>query len=154
MQRVSWNKLQNSKLARHPVHQQLYDQQRKIILKDYHNYSDFIKIKHLNYGSRIKQGKTYSVKTKDSLDIVFTPNIYPYHLARNIHHCIIWSLSPLSHKDIYTYMTNTIVPRYNIKAYILMVNRKSKCSIPDLWHCHVFWKQNFGTKKNKSMLFS
>jgi hypothetical protein len=140
MQRVSWSKLRNTKLVRHPVYQQLYDEQKNVICNLYHNYSDFIKIKYMNFGSRIKQGKIYSVKIKGSLDIAFTPNIYPYHLAKSIHHDIIWSLSPLSHKAIDAYMKKNIMPRYNIREYTFMLNRKSKCSVPDLWHCHVFWK--------------
>lgn len=140
MQRVSWSRLQNTELVRHPVYQQVYDQQRNVILKDYHSYSDFIKINQLNFGSRIKNGKLYSFKVQGSLDIAFTDNIYPYHLAKNIHHYIIWSLSPLSHKAIDAYIKTNIASRYNIKEYIIMVNKKSKCSVPDLWHCHVFWK--------------
>jgi hypothetical protein len=140
MQRVSWKQLQNTVFARHPIVQNMYEQQRNIIQDKYHSYSDMIKIKYMNFGARNKQGKIYSVKTTDSLDIAFTQNIYPYHLAKNIHHYIIWSVRPLSNKAIDAYMNNNIVEIYNIKDYVLMVNNTSRCSVPDLWHCHVFWK--------------
>lgn len=140
MQRVIWKHLQTTALERHPFYQQLYEQQRKAILNDYVKYSDFIKIKYMNFGARNKQGKIHSVKTQDSLDIAFTQNIYPYYLAKNIHHYIIWSVKPLSYKAIDAYMSDSIIPKIKIKEYKLLINHKSKCSIPDLWHCHVFWK--------------
>jgi hypothetical protein len=140
IQRVSWNRLHDVVLTRHPCIQSLYDKQRENILTQYHTYSDFIKINYMNFGVKSKQGKIYSAKQPNSKDIVFTRNIYPYHLWRNIHHYVIWSLNPMSKRVIDTYMKDSVIKYYDIKEYKIIINDKSRCSVPDLWHCHVFWK--------------
>ncbi len=140
MQRVSWKRLLNVVHTRSPHVQMLYNKQRDIILTQYHSYSDFIKINYMDFGITIKHGKIHSVKLANSQDIAFTQNIYPYHVHKNIHHYLIWSLKPLSQKAIDAYMHNSVMKHFNIKEYKIIINDKSKCSVPDLWHCHVFWK--------------
>jgi hypothetical protein len=135
MQRVYWNNLHNVALSRHPSYQHLYNQQKELTLRIYHAYSDYIKIKYMNFDTKTKSHKICSVKKHDSLDIVFIENMYPYHLAKNIHHYIIWSLKPLSKIQVDTYLAT-----FNITKYKTLINDTSRCSVPDLWHCHVFWK--------------
>ena len=111
-----------------------------VSIQGFKKYSDYIKIKHLQYNTMVCQdNKLSSRKTKNSLCTLLIENEYPYEFAPedNIKHYMIWALTPLSSQEIRSIMINSI---YSYIEYVWFENDDANKSIKDLWHCHIMFK--------------
>ena len=112
----------------------------------YNRYSDNIKINILKWKAVLRPedlyGRIHAVQCENSLPIVLTPNAYPYNLTDDIQHYILWSVDPLSTERMNEEAQKrlALIPGIGtIKKFVAYVNLPTEQSIPDIWHCHVFF---------------
>lgn len=147
---VTWQQLKHNivngnisiVLARNNAVQKQYEEVREYVKSlNFRYYSDFLKIKHLNYNSRInKKGLITAYKTKHSLSSVFVENIYPYDFYKNdnIKHYLIWSIDPLQYEQINNIVKSNAI---DFSEWLWFVNSSATQSVKDLWHCHILLKK-------------
>jgi hypothetical protein len=145
----SWKQLQSDVVlgktelifSRTPSMQTMYHNARQYVSTlHFRKYSDYIKIKHLGFSTRIcKDGTLSARKTRGSLCSLFIENEYPYAFVPedNIKHYMIWSLTPLGNEDVNHVIRDN---NYEHSDYVWFVNDVANQSIKDLWHCHVLIK--------------
>lgn len=144
---VSWRDLVSKITSTHGIigniyrsesMQRLYEQNKTKVRACYASYGDFIKITVLNQGSFINtDGLMEAFKTPTSLQYVLVENAYPYNIRKGIHHDMIWSITPIKPN-----MVDEIIraKRPDATHILWFVNEEQYMSVPELWHCHVFWK--------------
>ena len=143
---VSWKELVSKITPTHGIigniyrSQRLYEQNKLKVRACYASYGDFIKITVLNHGSFLNaDGLMEAFKTSTSFDYVMVENMYPYNLRKGIHHDMIWAIQPIK-PDL---IDNIIrAKRPDAKNIVWFVNEEQYMSVPELWHCHIFWKGN------------
>lgn len=143
--KISWKDLLLMPRIAAPLHRSLkFDAlyQRYIIdiERTYSSYTDYIKIRYLQYEKyRNNNGKISSRHghrhRHGIVHVAFTRNMFPYNLRKGISHSIIWSSHSLSMEQV-----KEILSKHNIITFIIHINDPNTMSIPDVWHCHVFWK--------------
>lgn len=134
----SWLDLQTNKnleFSRLKKTQDKYTVDRLKILKKYNTYEDFIKIKYLKFKSFLINDKISSLFSEDGKKMALVLNKYPYILNKNIKHYTLFSLKPLSYKELIDIFSS--VPTENL---LIHINDKKTRSIKNLWHCHIFVK--------------
>ena len=114
-----------------------HEKQRDIIKNEYVNPGDYIKIKYMKWRPfKNSENKIFAVHDSSSVDIVILKNTFPYNLRKGIVHYNLFSNTPLDDNQIVTYINNII----GKKEILWFVNYPMYQSIPDLWHCHFFYK--------------
>ena len=104
----------------------------------YVNPGDHIRIEYMNWRPfHNAEGKIIAVSDKNSLQIVITSNKFPYDLRKGIQHKNIFSVAPLTADEINVTIREHIGKN---KDFIWFVNTPDNQSIPDIWHCHFFYK--------------
>lgn len=102
-------------------------------------------IKYKKHKSKITNIVSY-IKNKYDLDnkkIVFVKNPFPYDFVDGINHYILWSSNPLTSEEINNYLNAYFnKPKSKFKyEFTWFVNHVQNMSIPDIWHCQVFWRR-------------
>lgn len=142
----SWENLQRNvyekkDLQRTTDIQELYVKRKRYISDKYVTYGDYIQIEYLKYltGYTI-DNKIMAIYPKNGnvVDMVLTPNVFPYNVMCGIYHYIIWSNKYLSDYEIKEYLNSK---KININDVIYYVNDKQYQSIPSVWHMHLFSKK-------------
>lgn len=144
---IAWKELEDRITKQHTLQgylyrsqamQRLYNQHRLHSQKHYATYVDFLKISLFGFGSSLnEQGMITSYKTRTSKTYVFMDNRFPYNLRKGIRHCLIFALDALEYQKVDEIIAKHLPSTAKVLWYI---NDKNVMSIPELWHCHVFWK--------------
>jgi Protein of unknown function (DUF3605) len=118
--------------------QKAYDAHLKHVDSKYASREDYIKIHSLGWTPIAQNGKTVATKSAHSKNSMLELNIFPYNLHKDIHHYILWSVTPVHplKMDSICYKTFINTP------YLWFVNCPQNRSIPALWHAHIFVKQH------------
>lgn len=104
---------------------------------------DFILATHFNYDTDIDDGHIYVPTVKQS-EWSFRESMFPYNLRSKSNHYVLWN----STADYYTHFDEADINKIiteNLKKitnsdkfnFVWYINPKP--SIPELWHCQVFW---------------
>jgi hypothetical protein len=104
---------------------------------------DFILATHFKYDTDIEDGHIY-VPTAKQGEWNFSESMFPYNIKANSHHYVLWNSSA----DYYTQFDEAEINKIiteNLKKitegdkfnFVWYINPKP--SIPELWHCQVFW---------------
>lgn len=146
--RVSWDMLTKvissdhkllCNLYRSSEIQRLYYMNRVAKQHFYASFDDFIKITVLRFGSYIDEaGKLKAHQTGTSLPLVCCENVYPYNVRKGIHHWNLWSATTLHDEKNINQIIAFFIP--TAKKITWFVNEPHNMSVPDVWHCHIFWK--------------
>jgi hypothetical protein len=67
--------------------------------------------------------------------IAFEPNPFPYMVRPAEAHWVLWAERPMSRPLIQKYLDTVLPTGMRARFYI---NRRSKQSVPGVWHAHVF----------------
>ena len=114
-----------------------HEKQRTMINNDYVNPGDYIKIKYMKWRPfKNSENKIFAVREASSLDNIILENTFPYNLRKGIKHYNLFSVMPLNESK----MAEIIGHYIKNKDYLWFVNYPMYQSIPDLWHCHFFYK--------------
>jgi len=144
---VAWKELEERITKQHTLQgnlfrsqamQRLYNQHRLHSQKHYATYVDFLKISLFGFGSSLnEQGMISAYKTRMSKTYVFIENRFPYNVRKGIRHSMIFAVDILPHEMVDEIIADNLPKTAKVVWYI---NDPSVMSIPDIWHCHVFWK--------------
>lgn len=110
-------------LRRSSEMKRVYDVHRLEASRMYSCHGDYIKATYMTNGATT----------------TFTQNKFPYNVAENIHHHTLWSLKPLTERQIKKEL-KAYLPNVDPKHTVFFVNERRYQSVPELWHCQVFWK--------------
>ena len=114
-----------------------HEKQREIIKSEYVKPGDFIKITFMKWRPfKNSENKIFAVRNSSSLDYIILENTFPYNLRKGIKHYNLFSVTPLNENKIHEVISSHI----KNKEYLWFVNYPIYQSIPDLWHCHFFYK--------------
>ena len=115
-----------------------HQKQRDNSKNDYNNPGDYIKIKYMKWRSfKNANNKLFAVSDSNSENKIILKNAFPYNLRKGIQHYNLFSVIPLNENEIINYINQYIGKK---KEIIWFVNYPIYQSIPDLWHCHFFYK--------------
>lgn len=108
------------------------------------SFKDFILDTHFKYPVDIDDGQIYVIKKVEKSEWNFTQSLFPYDLPAGTHHYVLWN----SFYD-YTYeveddkineiINETLNSMLGHDMYDFAWYKNPKPSIPELWHCQVFW---------------
>lgn len=115
-----------------------HEKQRSNSRNEYLNPGDYIKIKYMKWRSfKNTDNKLFAVRDTNSVDKIILKNTFPYDLRKGINHYNIFSVIALNESEIIEYIKHYIGKN---KEILWFVNYPINQSIPDLWHCHFFFK--------------
>jgi len=150
-QPLQWNDLikwlengQQTILWRDEKCAQRYIEHQKLVSKDYRSINDFIRIHYLKWDidfDKFTQKRIAIPGLKSIKEPLLTPNDFPYYLANNIQHWLIWSdPKPKESEKIIEEILNKKFP-YEKFERICFVNPLRLRSVSDVFHAHVFTRE-------------
>jgi hypothetical protein len=114
------------------------------VLANWMTFKDFILDTHFQYPIDIEDGHKYVVNTGTKSEWNFTKSLFPYDLPANVNHYILWNSVYNYYKEFSDSVINNIISEtltsllgtdeFDFAWYV-----NPKPSIPELWHCQVFW---------------
>jgi hypothetical protein len=117
--------------------EEAYARFRHYILARWASMEDYIRVTRLGWAEgRGRNGRRIAVRRlrMRSQALFFEPNRFPYEGAEGAH-WILWADRPMSRDLVRKYVEARIGPDVPFHFY---VNRRSKQSVPGVWHAHVF----------------
>ncbi len=103
---------------------------------------DYILAKHFKYNTDMEDGHLYVPEVKQN-EWCFSESMFPYNVKPETNHYVLWNSSA----DYYQHFEESEINRLiteNLKKiteakfdFVWYINPKP--SIPELWHCQVFW---------------
>jgi hypothetical protein len=117
------------------------------VLHNWMSFKDFILDTHFKFPIDIEDGHIYVLDITNKNEWHFTKSLFPYNLPENVNHYVLWnSFSDCFHSFEDSIINNIIkhtiesmidTDKFDFAWYII-----PKPSIPELWHCQVFWINN------------
>lgn len=137
---VTWKELRKiiirhtlyMKLFRKKTVQNKYDRFQKSVLRHYHTMNDYIYCTIFRYKCEKKRNKFGATFPEIKNQYVITENAFPYDLAKDIEHYVLWYNTHLSTSRI-----NKIL-KDHFKTKNILWYRSVRESVPDIEHVHVF----------------
>jgi hypothetical protein len=115
--------------------EEAYARFRRYILARWASMEDYIRVTRLGWAEgRDRNGRRIAVRRLRAQALFFEPNRFPYAGAEDTH-WILWADRPMSRALVRKYVETRIGPDVPFHFY---VNRRSKQSVPGVWHAHVF----------------
>lgn len=114
------------------------------ILRNWMSYRDFILDTHFKYPVDVEDGQKYVSTKVSKSEWNFTKSLFPYNLPDNVNHYILWN----SMYDYFTQWDDAVINSIIKESIQSMLGTDEfdfawyvnpKPSIPELWHCQVFW---------------
>ena len=116
------------------------------VLRKWTSFRDFILDTHFKYPINIKDGCRCIHSEVKKSEWNFQKSLFPYDLLPEVNHYILWNSLYDYFNDFNESMINTIIKetlesmlatdKFDFAWY-----KNPKPSIPELWHCQVFWIQ-------------
>ena len=130
-------------LGRSHKDQQIYEQFKKQILKEFFTIEDYIKINYLQYESILHMNLKKAIKNNKSLEYNLIKNPYPYNIKSNmqsnmqsnIQHYVLFSEKEIPKTEQLKIIKNNL--DIENKNFIYFTNAYDKRSIKNLWHLHI-----------------
>jgi hypothetical protein len=114
------------------------------VLHNWMSFKDFILDTHFKFPIDIEDGHLYTLNTTKKIEWNFQKSLFPYDLPENVYHYVLWNcFTDYFHLFEDSKITNIIketlegmlgCDNFDFAWYI-----NPKPSIPELWHCQVFW---------------
>ncbi len=117
--------------------EEAYARFRRYILAQWVSMEDYIRVTRLGWAEgRDREGRRIAVRRSRTRapTLFFEPNRFSYAGTEGAH-WILWADRPMSRALVRKYVETRIGPDVPFKFY---VNRRSKQSVPGVWHAHVF----------------
>lgn len=114
------------------------------VLRKWISFRDFILDTHFKYPINIKDGYRCIHSEVKKSEWNFQKSLFPYDLLPEVNHYILWNCLYDYFKDFNESIINTII-KDTIESMISTDKfdfgwyKNPKPSIPELWHCQVFW---------------
>lgn len=114
------------------------------VLHNWSGFRDFILDTHFKYPVCIKDGRRYICDEVKKSEWTFQKSLFPYNLPDNVNHYILWNSMYDYFNDFNDSVINEII-KDTLKRVLGTDNfdfawyKNPKPSIPELWHCQVFW---------------
>ncbi len=113
------------------------------VLANWMSFRDFILDTHFKYQVDVDDGHMY-VLDITTVKWNFSQSIFPYDLPSGVNHYVLWNSLYDYGKEIDDLIVNLYIEEHLKKIvrstefdYVWYKNPKP--SIPELWHCQVFW---------------
>jgi hypothetical protein len=114
------------------------------VLHNWMSFKDFILDTHFHFPVDIEDGHLYVLDTTKRQEWYFTKSLFPYDLPENVSHYVLWN----SFSDCFAFFEDSkinIIIKETLESIVGSDNFdfawyiNPKPSIPELWHCQVFW---------------
>lgn len=114
------------------------------VLRKWVSFRDFILDTHFKYSINIKDGYRYIHSEVKESEWNFQKSLFPYDLLPEVNHYILWNSLYDYFKDfnesiINSIIKDTIESMLGTDKFDFAWYKNPKPSIPELWHCQVFW---------------
>lgn len=114
----------------------LYNIYKKKILKEWVSIEDIAKIKFLGASILINtEGLKYAYFNDIPIRYSLATNEYPYDVAKNVKHLVLWSLQSIESKEIDSILQRELRGHKELCWFEQTVDQKS---VKGVWHVHVF----------------
>lgn len=113
------------------------------VLANWMSFRDFILHTYFKYPVDVDDGHMY-VLDRPTVEWNFSESLFSYDLPSGVNHFILWNALYDYTKDIDDLTVNLLIEE-NLKkiagsdAFDFVWYKNPKPSIPELWHCQVFW---------------
>lgn len=111
-----------------------YIEHQKTVLKEWISMEDYIKARYLDYPVYNHFALRCLVGEQPNLRYSLQYNPFPYNIAKEVYHMILWSNIPLD----MTMVSRILNDEMTEQNYVCVEMPEAGRSIPDVWHVHVF----------------
>jgi hypothetical protein len=114
------------------------------VLHNWMSFKDFILATHFKYPYDVEDGQMYVLDINKKKEWHFAKSLFPYDIPNNVHHYILWNsfydyFHELEEHTINAIITETLESMCDSDDFDFVWYINPKPSIPELWHCQVFW---------------
>jgi hypothetical protein len=114
------------------------------VLHNWMSFKDFILDTHFHFPVDIEDGHLYVLDTANKLEWHFTKSLFPYDLPESVSHYILWNcfsdcFAVFEDSKINNIIKETLESIVGGDNFDFAWYINPKPSIPELWHCQVFW---------------
>ena len=114
------------------------------VLRKWASFQDFILDTHFKYTVDIKDERYYIQNEVKKSEWNFQKSLFPYDLPLEVNHYILWNSlydcsNEFNESMINTIIKDTIESMSTTDKFDFAWYKNPKTSIPELWHCQVFW---------------
>ena len=114
------------------------------VLRKWVSFRDFILDTHFKYPINIKDGYRCIHSEVKKSEWNFQKSLFPYDLLPEVNHYILWNclydyFNDFNESMINTIIKDTIESMLATDSFDFAWYKNPKPSIPELWHCQVFW---------------
>ena len=114
------------------------------VLANWMSFRDFILDTHFKYRIDIEDGHKYVVEEVKKSEWNFGKSLFPYDLSNEVNHYVLWNslydyFNDFSDTVINNIIAETLVAMLGTDQFDFVWYVNPKPSIPELWHCQVFW---------------
>jgi hypothetical protein len=113
------------------------------VLHNWMSFKDFILDTHFNYQKYVEDGHIYTMTPYQS-EWKFIKSLFPYDIPTGVNHYVLWNsyfscLCAFEDDTVNTIINTTLESINGIDNFDFVWYINPKLSIPELWHCQVFW---------------
>lgn len=114
------------------------------VLHNWMSFKDFILDTHFKFPVDIEDGHLYVLDTPRKIEWNFQKSLFPYDLPESVYHYVLWnSFTDCFHlfedSKINNIIKETLESMLGCDSFDFAWYINPKPSIPELWHCQVFW---------------
>jgi hypothetical protein len=114
------------------------------VLGNWMSFRDFILDTHFKYQVDIEDGHMYICNEVKKSEWNFQKSLFPYDLPSEVNHYILWNsmynyFNEFDESVINDMIKNTLESILGSDKFDFAWYCNPKPSIPELWHCQVFW---------------
>jgi hypothetical protein len=114
------------------------------VLGNWMSFRDFILDTHFKYPVDIEDGHIYIRNEVKKSEWNFQKSLFPYNLPSKVNHYILWNslydyFNDFEESVINTIIKDTLESILGTDKFDFAWYKNPKPSIPELWHCQVFW---------------
>jgi hypothetical protein len=114
------------------------------VLANWMSFRDFILDTHFKYRIDIEDSHKYVVDEVKKSEWNFGKSLFPYDLPNGVNHYVLWNslydyFNEFCDTVINSIINDTLVSMLGTDQFDFAWYVNPKPSIPELWHCQVFW---------------
>ena len=114
------------------------------VLGNWMSFRDFILDTHFKYPVDIEDGHLYIRDEVKKSEWNFQKSLFPYDLPPEVNHYILWNslydyFNEFEESVINSIIKDTLESMLGTDKFDFAWYKNPKPSIPELWHCQVFW---------------
>lgn len=114
------------------------------VLHNWMSFKDFILDTHFKYPVDIEDGHYYIRNEVKKSEWNFQKSLFPYDLPSEVNHYILWNslydyFNDFEESVINSIIKDTLESMLGTDKFDFAWYKNPKPSIPELWHCQIFW---------------